>query len=299
MSARPVRFTLSVVASVSIGVLLALASTLVVAKSFLWQASSGTTTVYLLGSIHMGVPSMYPMPHSITDAFKKSDYLVVEVNESAANQMEVQQKMLSMGTYSGTETLADHVDKKTLGQLNQFLASSGMPSEFFSKMKPGMIAITLSVIRLQQLGYSPDLGIDRHFIAQANRENKTILELETIDQQLELLLGFSDDALLLKHTMTQLDTMKEVTAAMIESWQRGDADKLNALMIEDPAKDNPEYEPLMRKLITDRNYTMADKVGGYLATGKKYFVIVGAGHLVGKEGIVSILKNRGFQVQQL
>jgi hypothetical protein len=268
------------------------------AKSFFWKATSDTTVVYLLGSIHMGVPSMYPLPGVITDAFNRSKYIVVEVNESAADPQEVQQKMQLMGMYTGTDTIADHVDQKTYQQLKTFLNQSQLPTQLFTKMKPGLIAITLSVLRLQQLGYSPDLGVDRHFLTLANKQSKPILELETMDQQLNLLLNFSDDALLLKHTMTQLADMETLTADMTRAWQLGDAARLEKLMITDQIKENPEYKPLMDRLIFRRNITMAEKIKAYLRSTKSYFVVVGAGHLVGDKGIVTLLKKAGYKTQQ-
>lgn len=271
-------------------------------KSFLWQVSeqdnAKETTVYLLGSVHMGVPSMYPMPRAIQHAYQQADSIVVEVNESASNPLEVQQKMQTMGMYPGAETIADHVDTKTYHELSQYLQKTGLPPEMFIKMKPGLIAITLSVVQLQQLGYSPDLGVDKHFINKANQDKKPILELESIDQQLSLLLNFSDDALLLKHTMSQLDMMQEVTAKMIQSWKDGDAERLKVLMLDEPIKESPQYRPLMKTLITDRNYTMTDKIKALLKNRKRYLVIVGAGHLVGDEGIVSLLKQSGYHVEQ-
>lgn len=279
--------------------LFCLGSTAMAGKSFLWRVDADHSRVYLLGSIHMGVPSMYPLPGVIQDAYRNSDAIVVEVNESASNPLEIQQKMQSMGMYPGTETIADHVDNSTYQALSRFLQKSGLPAQMFIKMKPGLIAITLSVIQLQQLGYSPDLGVDRHFINKANHDHKDIHELETIDQQLSLLLNFSDDALLLKHTMSQLDVMKDVTAKMIRSWKDGNVEKLKTLMLDDPIKENPEYLSLMKTLITNRNYTMAEKIKIFLKTGKRYLVIVGAGHLVGDEGILALLKQNGFKVEQM
>lgn len=269
------------------------------AKAFLWKASSATATVYMLGSIHMGVPSMYPLPRAVEAAYDKSDYLVLEVNIGEVDQSEVQQLMLQSGLYPGTETLADHVDKQLYDQLTDFMARQGLPAELFVKMKPGMLAINLSVLHMQQLGYSPDLGVDRHFMLKANQQNKPILELESMQQQIDLLLGFSDDALLLKQTLSQLVSMKEVSAGMVKSWETGDARGLNKLVIEDPLAENPEFQPLMKKLIFDRNVAMAGKIQGYLSSGKTYFVIVGAGHLVGDKGIISLLRDKGFRIEQL
>ena len=97
------------------------ASNAISAKSFLWQANSNETTVYLLGSVHMGVPSMYPMPRVIQQAYQNSDVIVVEVNENAGNPLEVQQTMQMMGMYPGSETIADHVDNTTYQALTRYL----------------------------------------------------------------------------------------------------------------------------------------------------------------------------------
>ena len=269
-----------------------------VAKSLAWKVSSPTAIVYLLGSIHVGVPSMYPLPKRVEDAYNKADYLVVEVNANSMNKPEFQQRMLEGGFYPGTQTLQDHVDGRLYRQLTSFLVRQGIPEQPFVKMKPGMLAITLSMVYMQQLGYSPGLGVDMHFMNEANLQHKPILELETAQAQMDLLLSFSDDALLLKQTLSQLGSMKEMTTGMVTSWKTGDADALNKLIIEDPLQKNPEFLPFTKKLIFDRNVTMAKKIQAYLSGEGTYFVIVGAGHLVGNKGIISLLREAGFDSVQ-
>ena len=207
--------------------------------------------------------------------------------------------MQTLGTYPGNETIADHVGGATYRKLTHYLQKQGLPAAMFMKMKPGLIAMTLSVFQIQKLGYSPDLGVDRHFLGRANKDKKEILELETIDQQLELMLNFADDELMLKHTMSQVDKMEEEIANMIDAWKKGDAVKLEKIMLDDPVKESPDYKTLIDRLITDRNHTMTDKIKAYLKEKKNYFVIVGAGHLVGDEGIVSLLQKNGFVVSQM
>ena len=60
----------------------------------------------------------------------------------------------------------------------------------------------------------------------------------------------------------------------------------------------PELAPLFKKLFTDRNLTMADKIARFLETESSYFVLVGAGHLIGDDGIVALLKEKEFSVER-
>jgi len=269
------------------------------ASSFLWKVNSDTATVYLLGSIHLGVPSMYPLPKAMEDAYASADYLVVEVNESELKQPEVQLQILQKGMYQGDDTLVDHVDASLYQRLTTLLTKLNIPVQPIVKMRPGMIAITLDVLVMQQMGYSPELGVDMHFMHKAQKQHKPILELESAQEQMNLLLGFNDDTLLLKQTLIQLDNMKDMSSGMLSSWQNGNAEALNKLVIEDPLKQNPEFLPFTKKLIFDRNITMAKKIQQYLSDKSTYFVIVGAGHLVGDKGIISLLRKKGFHASQL
>jgi len=56
--------------------------------------------------------------------------------------------------------------------------------------------------------------------------------------------------------------------------------------------------PVYEKLLYERNNTMATRIEGFLKAGGRYFVVVGAGHLVGKKGIIELLKKKGYPVEQ-
>ncbi|HUH67141.1 MAG TPA: TraB/GumN family protein, partial [Syntrophales bacterium] len=63
--------------------------------------------------------------------------------------------------------------------------------------------------------------------------------------------------------------------------------------------ENSRFSVIYDKLIYKRNRGMAAKIEGYLRTGSNYFVVIGAGHLLGDKGIIQLLKNRGYSVEQL
>ena len=264
----------------------------------IWKISGTKNTVYLFGSIHVANKSMYPLGKQVDTAFNQSDVLVVEVDEAKIDQVQLQQLMMSRGFYQGTETIKDHVSAETFALLQKVLLSTGIPYVTVARMKPGIIALTLTVAKIMQLGYSPELGIDRHFMQRA-RGKKQVQQLETTEDQMDLLLSFSDDDLLLRQTLQSVDKMHSMITDLVRSWQSGDTVQMEKLLLTDQIKEYPEFKKVLKALIDDRNVTMAVKIQHMLNDDKDYFVVVGAGHLVGEKGIVSILRKNKLSVTRL
>ena len=264
----------------------------------IWEIEGKTNKIYLFGSIHVASQSMYPLGASVENAFNNSQVLVVEVDEAQVDQVKIQQLMMSKGFYTGTETIKDHINSDTFKLLKRLLADAGIPYATVARMKPGVIALTLTVAKIVGMGYSPDLGIDRHFL-QRSRGKKEIWQLETSEDQMNLLLSFTDDDLLLRHTLISLDKLEKMVTDLMTAWKDGNINLLEKLMLTDQLKDYPEFEPVMTRLIDDRNVTMAINIEQMLNGNSNYFVVVGAGHLLGKKGIVSLLKKKGLNIKRL
>ncbi|NOZ54160.1 MAG: TraB/GumN family protein [Gammaproteobacteria bacterium] len=269
------------------------------AKSFLWEVKNSKAVIYLYGSIHMAKASMYPLNSSIEQAFEIADTLVVEVNELKSNQVKIQKILLTKGVYSGDETLYDNLDKKTRSLLQAFLKKYSLAYFSIAKMRPTMAALTLTITRMTQLGFSAERGIDRYFINKAQANNKAILQLESGVEQLNLLLNITDDDLFLRYSLTSLSEAESVMATLIDAWKTGNVTKMHKLVLEEPLNDNPLFKPLFKALFTDRNIKMVKKIKQYLNTKNNYFVVIGAGHMVGEQGIIALLKKSGYTVKQL
>jgi len=269
----------------------------VVAAPAMWQVNSATNHIYLFGSIHVANKSMYPLHPTVETAFAQSDVLVVEVDEAQANQVNMQKIIMTKGFYSGTESIQDHINNKSLQLLKKQLSITGVPYVTVARMRPGMLMVTLTVAKFMQMGYSPELGFDRYFMRKA-RGSKPIEQLETAEQQLELLLGFSDDNLLLEQTLVSLDEADQLIPQLITAWSSGNVAQLEKLMITDQIKQYPQFTGLLKQLIDDRNVTMVSTITEMLKQQKTYFIVVGAGHLVGARGIISLLKQKGYSIQR-
>jgi len=266
------------------------------AKTFMWEVSSGTATVYLLGSIHFANASFYPMAPAIEEAFAAADNLVMELDPLAIDQAEMQRLVMEKGFYPEGQALDGHLSPEVMGMLKVYLLKNHMPAEGLMRMKPGMVAITLTSLQFMKMGYLPDQGIDMYFARKA-RGVKPVIELETLEYQLGLLLDAPDEELFLEYTLRDLETAEQMFQAVIDGWRRGDTGAVNELVVEQYTR-VPELGPVMDRLFFHRNETMAARIRAFLQTDETFFVVVGAGHLVGERGILKLLSDGGYSVLQ-
>jgi len=266
-------------------------------KCLMWKAVSGPNVVYLLGSIHLGGKDMYPLPKVIDDAFKRSKAMVVEVDITKVDPGEMSQLVAAKGVYTGDDTLWAHLSKPTADKVKKFFEKYSISEEASSKMKPWLAGITASVLPMMKAGMDPNLGIDKHFLDLAEGKKK-IEAAETAKFQLDLLSSLPDNVAdtYLNWTVGEVSKSKEEDLKLEKLWKQGDAEALNAVISQHPK----ELDGLMRSLLEDRNPHMADVAEKYLkGNGGPCFFVVGAGHLIGKEGVVAILQKRGYTVYQL
>lgn len=264
-----------------------------------WKVSSQAGTVYLLGSIHFGRADMYPLPSVISSAFEESDVLVVEVNILDIDPIQLAQTVSRSGMYSDGSTLKDHVQPSTWQTLSEVANRYGVPPEIFQPQRPWLAALTITTLELTRLGYSEQLGIDRHFLMQANTR-KPIVQLESLEQQLALFgnLSEEDQDRMLQQTLQDITEGDEYFQNMIDAWRQGSASTIDNLL-NGSFESTPELEHLYELLITDRNIEMTTKIEDLLKGQKTYFVVLGAGHMVGDQGVVNFLTRRGYEVTQL
>lgn len=272
------------------------------APVFLWKITSNAGEVYLLGSIHLAKPDMYPLDARIEEAFRASENVVVEVNVGGADTAQQQALAMRLGVYSDGTTVKDHLSPEAFARLQGFLEERGLPLAVFQGFRPWMSAATLQVLEMQRVGFDTEIGIERHFLRLAEQQGQIVHELETAEFQLRMLAEMSDELqeLFLISTIDEYASFAERIDQMIASWRIGDSTVLENMLLED-YREKPEMRPLYQRILIDRNAGMAQKIVDMLEGGGKWFVIVGAAHLVGEQGLVEMLRRdaHGFQVTQV
>jgi uncharacterized protein len=266
-------------------------------RAFFYRADSDKATVYLLGSIHYADRSFYPLRADIEHAFDQAEHLVVEVDAGAVGVKAYQNLLSEKGMYAGDETIRDNVSHATWQQLEQQLFRLGLPVHMVEKQKPGVLVLTLTAMQVVKMGYFPDFGIDQYFLNRANPD-KDVIALETIEQQLDLFLNIGDGDLLLQEALYSLDEADRMMMDMVRFWKRGDEKGMQQLLFDDALRDYPEFTHIYDRLIYQRNEDMAKRVEQFLNDKGSYFVVVGAGHLIGDKGIVNSLRQAGYTVER-
>jgi uncharacterized protein YbaP (TraB family) len=266
-------------------------------RFLMWKATSPTATVYLVGSIHLGDSSMYPLPREVESAFAAAKALVVEINIKKADQAKMVGLIEKYGLYTGGDSLTKHLPRETQATLDDYCTRHNVPRQGMEQLKPWVVAVTIAAMAWQQAGEEPSLGIDMHFLDEVKPPQR-IDELETMESQLSIFAEASEEeqqnmlAAILKQGDRTKDLIKRTQAAYVS----GDPDAVKKIMDE---QDDVGSKSLEKKLLDDRNVTMTAKMEEYLKGKDPIFVVVGAAHIVGDKGIAQLLRDKGYKVEQV
>jgi uncharacterized protein len=265
-------------------------------KSFLWRVNSDQNRLYILGSIHLLKKETYPLKKSIEDAFEQTKKLVLEIDLGSANQQKIQQLMLQKSISTDGTMLHQSVSDETYQAVATRAKELDIDIRVLSPFKPWVIAMTMAAIKLQQLGFDPSLGVDRHLAERAKQTDKPTAGLETAEFQLDLFDRFSakEQELLLRQSMDEMDHIERNVTAIVQAWKSGDVGAVERHLLVG-MRDYPEIH---RKVIDDRNQRWLPQIENLLSRGENALIVVGAAHLVGKNGIIELLKDRGYRVEQ-
>lgn len=265
--------------------------------SAVWQVTSGSNTVYLGGTVHLLRPADYPLPEEYEEAYQASEEIYFETDLSEMMSMAVQTQMLQALTYQDERTLESELSSEAYAALSEYVAGVGMPMMMLEKFKPGMIISTLQVLEFQRIGFTPQ-GVDAFFNTRAIGDAKPTGQLETVLEQIGFLasMGEGNESEFILLSLEDLEETAEVMDDMIAAWRSGDNDQLAELFVNDMRREAPDlYETMLRQ----RNLNWIPQIEQMLADGDTEFVLVGAAHLVGSDGLLDLLEAKGYSVSQL
>lgn len=288
---------LSMLRALWLGLWAALALSAQAGGLFLWEARQAEQRIWLLGSIHLGKPEMYPLPAAIERAYAESSQIAVEadISDPAAAQA-----LLPLALLPAGQRLDAALDAEQRAQLSQVLGELSLPATALDAAKPWFAAMSLPTLWMQQRGWQPQYGIDLHFLQRAKRDGKPVRELESVMAQARLLDGLSAEEAqaMLSATLAPMarGEMDAQLDAMLQAWRQGDTAGLQAVL-DASMPDGAAMQRVQNKLFNERNRAMAERISA-LAAKRPLLVIVGAGHLVGPDNILMLLQARGFQVKQ-
>ncbi len=288
-------------------------------KGLVWKVTGGKSPVYVLGSIHIGDISIYPLDNLIKDAYEGSSYLAVEAD--ITQDAEGIQYMGEKAVFSDGTTLDKHVSAETYKLFAETMEKAGIGEDVYKTLKPWYAALLLQNLSLSEASYSANLGLDVYFLSEAAKIQKPVLQVEGIKFQVDMFDSFTPKlqeeflSETLKASQGQTaeaaaggqnsgeaaaNDQAQMMQALLHHWSTGNAAEFGKLIARSNEAEAGESE-FNRIFWDERNKNMFHAVEKYLgdAAGHSYFVVVGAGHLFGDTGVLKELEKAGYTLEQL
>ena len=276
---------------------LALAATATARPLPLWEIEGTSNRVLLMGSVHFLRPTDYPLREGMDEAFRIADTLIMEINMSEVDPLAQQSAIAALtidGEGRGLRELLGDKDYKKAAQLADDI---GIPLMMFDQFEPWFAALTITQMRMVQLGFDPSWGIETMFTRRALADNKSLDGLETLEQQ----LGFMDtlDAAtqreFLLQSLEDAATVQDQVETIVDAWAAGDI----AGMEQELLKGLDEVPELYEAILVQRNRNWIEPIAALRNRDDDYLVIVGAMHLVGEDSVIAMLEDKGISTRQL
>ena len=265
------------------------------AQTSIWKVSKGGNEIYLGGSVHLLKESDYPLPEEFDAAFALSQKMVFETNIGKLEDPQMAQKVMAKAMIEDNKTLSDILSEDVYKALEAETAKMSLPIAALERFKPSMVIVTMSGIQMQKMGITAD-GVDKHYYNKSNAEGKELAYLETVDEQLDVLMnmGKGNEDEFVKYSISDMNSMDDVLNDLIATWKDGSS----KVMKEQLKEMEDSYPDIYESLLVNRKNNWMPKIEDYFNDDQTEFVVVGSLHLHGKDGLLQMLKDKGYKVKQ-
>lgn len=267
------------------------------ADTSVWVAKNAGQTIYLGGTVHLLRQTDFPLPAAFQQAYQQADAIIFETDIGKMNDPALHQMMLGRMMYTDGRTLDRVLSPEAYAMLKAYCEKIGISVTMLHPFKPSMAILTLFSLELQRMGVAQN-GVDLHFYQKAVTDGKAVRGLESIETQLAFLaaMGEGNEDNFVIHAIQDFKRTRELIEQIIAAWREGNVTTFEQLFLADMKRD---YPVLYRKLLVERNQNWLPVIEAYFKTPEIEFVLVGAAHLVGEQGILKQLARRGYTIRQL
>lgn len=281
--------------------LAALAATLTLAGGVnaapaIWKVSDGDSSVWLFGSIHMLPDGMEWRTEIFDNLLDEADRIYFETDLGMEAQTRILALTMERGFARDGVLLNHRIDAKLMSKVRSAAETYAVPVPTLLAMQPWMAASTISVAALTAAGYDPTKGVETTLVSEIPVERQGFLE--TAEQQIEAIAGGSeaDQIQMLVATLAETDGLAAMVDTMVAGWLDGTPDVVADIFLADLGAYG---EAFVDRLITQRNENWVEQIVTMLETDEEAFLVVGAGHLVGPDSVVTLLENKGFSSERV
>ena len=269
------------------------------AETSVWKVSKGYDYIYLGGTIHLLRVSDYPLPSAFESAYADSDRLFFETDLGAMADPSLQQRMMAQMTYQDGRTLRSVLNEEAYQALTDFINSAGLPipMAMMQTFKPGLLISTLTVLEVQKLGFTPQ-GVDAFYHTRAMGDGKPRGELESLDEQINLLanMGEGNESDYILYSLQDFDNMEQSIEEMVRAWRSADLQALEEQFVSSMLAFSDE---LYDSMMVSRNNAWLPRIEAMFDQEGIEYVLAGVAHMVGEDGLLAMLQQRGYSVEQV
>jgi len=265
-------------------------------NSMIYKIRGETNTVYILGSLHALAEEYYPLTRAFSYAYYNSQKLVFEIAPEILFSKTNQLARDKYSTFQNGMTLRKALSPKTHRRLEKHLLQMGINIEDIQNYKPWKAYLIASGGLDSAKDFRPDLGIEMYFYQRAKDAGKPIGGLETPKDQWDAFdnLTFKEQEALIIEVLKDRTKLEKEFVQLVKSWHQGDLQGM-AKHVE-TYKTFPKY---YHGILVRRNHNWIPKIEKFLKDTKNYFVIVGVAHLAGEDGLLALLKEKGYELERV
>ena len=269
-----------------------------VSKGFFYEVNNKGNKIYMLGSIHVGNSSLYPIDENIIKALKSSEKIYMEIDLS---NREEAKKMRQKIYYNDGKNLKDDLGEELYSRVLKIFQGYGMEEDQVKILRPWAIYNTMAS---DPKGESPkgSFGVESYFLALSLLNKIEIGELESMEFQSNILSSFDKKTYveMIENLTAEIEKngYKNINSGLytlLDAWQNGDRDKMKSIL---SLKGDEASEKFNEAILDERDEGMAKKIDAMLKKDGKntYFILIGSAHLVPENSVTGILKDMGYKV---
>lgn len=271
-------------------------------RGALFKLSAHGHTMYLFGTMHVGVPGFYPFEPRLMAALSAASTLALELDPDpsplAAARAVARHGMLAQGPNAYMQ-----LGTRKLALLDELARQAGMAPSAARNLKPVLLAVLLSTAEYEKLGYRADLSTDRELVRLARAGGKRILELESLESQLTMLdrLSAPNQWRFLDECLDSIVSGRQLAEArsVVDAWGSADRAGLDAMAARVAGSAGVSGQFARDVLLDGRNPGLADKLAALLGAENNALAAIGVLHLLGPRSVPALLAERGVHVERV
>ncbi len=264
----------------------------------MWRIADHDSEIWLFGTVHMLPADVEWRSAQFEAAFAASDVVILEVDLNHGQSERIHSLTMQLGYNANFVSLSSLLTPNENARLANAASKVGILPDLLEPLRPWLASIQLTLLNMAGQGYDSATGVDANIASMAQAAGKRLAYLETVEDQFAVFASLSAkvEKAFLMATVEQIAANPGTLNELIQAWATGDTKKFSKYF-KDMRGD--EMPGLHDALFVRRNKAWVEQIAKRMKGAGKAFIAVGAGHLPGQDGVVSLLRARGIRVKRL